>query len=99
MRKVPRDTWMNRQLGHPVVLGYIRYPPIWHFILVVPFGFVSVRVLECIWERPDSITEPAVYVGLIVFTLPFVGTVTGMLYALIYNLMHSRKIIRLKKKK
>ncbi len=98
MRKVPRDTWLNRLMGHPVAMGYIRYPPIWHFVLAVPFGFVSVRVLSHIWEQPGSITESSVYVGLIVFTLPFVGTLTGMLYALLYNLRHWRKLYRLKQK-
>ncbi len=98
MRKTPRDTWLNRALKHPVAMGYIRYPPIWHFVLVVPFGVVSLRVFAHLWQKPASISEPAVYVGLIVFALPFVGTLCGMSYALIYNLIHQRKVERLRER-
>lgn len=97
MRNNPRDTWLNRLFRHPVAMGYIRYPPIWHLVLVVPFGAISMRVFDHLWERPSSITEPAVYVGLVIFALPFVGTLAGLTYALAFNLLHRRRIRRLEK--
>lgn len=87
MRKTTRDTWLNRKLGHPVNRGFIRYPPLWHFIIFIPFSLISARLLIKVWNDPRAIFDSATAVGLIIYFMPCLGLAIGMAYTLSVNIL------------